>query len=129
MKPNCLKIVSNRDGELGSVWSKSSLGDFFRTYEIGKPTYPKEGTLLFCHLLNDSTLSNEFFYCPISPTYLAYAEDLQPFKIKTNFSSVPIEEAIRKYWENQKSKLKYDNEPVRANWALASSITLLERLQ
>lgn len=131
-KPNCLKIVCNINGVLSSVWSKASLGEFHRFYEIGKPTYPKEGSLLFCYLLNEEIFSKNMFFPSGSSVYVGYATDLKPFEIKENFSSVPIESEIKEYWENTQLPFKKDDRSdnfARKNWALASSITLLELLK
>lgn len=129
MEPNCIKIVNYSNGVLTSSHSKNSLGRYFRTYELNKPTYPEEKTLLFCHELDDKKLDyfksiyneNDYFY-------LAHATDKQEFFKNHYFCFLPTESTIKDFWNN-KADQDTSNFPEIASFRLASSITLLERIQ
>ena len=125
MKANCIKVVQPTFPGYESSWGRS-LGKYRRTYEIGKPTFPEQGTLLFCYAIHEDILNN----ISESPghVFYAYADGLIEAKRNSLFSFAPIDYEIPFFWQMERLDEFSEKVYFAKHWRFASSITLLESI-
>lgn len=126
LEPNCIKIISHTSNRYESLWGKE-LGKYNRIYEIGKPTIPERGTLLFCYAIDEEVLSYIIENC-YDTSFYAYADVLIQAKLNSKFSFCPIEENIPLFWNNERSVNIPEIAILKTHWRFASSITLLSKV-
>lgn len=131
LKPNCLKVVYERNNKFESIHGEENLGRFNRVYDIGKPTISEDGTLLFCYDLSGKRIKQIFSAKRDikSRVYLAHATETQKFVHNLFiFSFIPKENYIENYWiDNRRLIANYAFDSCD-DWILAKSITLLEQI-
>lgn len=129
IKPNCLKAVFY-DNEHNHYLSETIHNSrYAKVYEIGKPTYPENGTFLFCYSIDEEVIKSWETHHWVSKLFYAYAEDLQPAKVNNFFQFCPSDVEIEKFWGHDRPYKVHCMATNNKQWRFASSITLLEEVK